>query len=318
MLGLALPTRAPTLLDGGMGQELRKRGIKGPNNLWAAFGLLHHPEVVEQIHLDYLEAGADVITTNTYSTAYSRLKKAGSGYAEQFESLNSLACDLANRARDKAGRAVEIAGSLPPLDDSYRPDLVGEHDALVEAYAEHAKILAPHVDLMICETMSSAGEARAALEGARSSGKPVWISWSLAPGGAATLRSGENIAAAVASVVDLEPAAALFNCCEPECISAAMPILAALMPNLPVGGYANGFEQIPDDWLGHEDGVDVLGSRQDLGPSRYTSIVEKWLDSGASIVGGCCEIGPRHIARIREMIDTRVMPVIDLVRAGER
>jgi S-methylmethionine-dependent homocysteine/selenocysteine methylase len=281
-----------------MGQELRHRGVQGTNTLWSAHALISAPEIVQAVHEDYIKAGANIITTNTYATIRRRLARAG--IEDQFASLNQLAGELACQAREASGHDVLIAGSLPPLRGSYRPDLVGSFDEIESVYREQAELLAPYVDILLCETMSSGEESHAAVTGA-AVGKPVWVAWTLEDGGATRLRSGETIAEAAAMLDGLPVSAFLVNCCAPESITAAMPELSAL-GSWPVGGYANGFVSIPDKWL-FKDGVPTPDVRNDLDPLTYTSYVEDWISSGARIVGGCCEVGPDHISRLRGLVD---------------
>ncbi len=282
------------ILDGGMGQEIIRRGVPQRGGLWSASALLEAPQVVQAIHEDYIRAGARVITTNTYITARPRLAMAG--IAERFEELNRLAGVLAQRARDACGEAVLIAGSLPPLYASYRPDLVRPVAESVPHYREMAATLAPDVDLFLCETMASGAEALAAVRGAASTGKPVWVAWTLSDGGADTLRSGETVVEAAAMLADEPVSAVLANCCAPESITAAMPQLVALGRG-PAGGYANGFVAIPPRAdVRHK----LPDARDDLDPEAYLGHAGKWVAAGARIVGGCCETGPAHIARLAE------------------
>lgn len=291
------------LLDGGMGQELLKRGVRGNEALWSANALITDPDVVQAIHESYIEAGADVITTNTYATTRARFDRFN--ISDRFVELNEFACQLAQQAREKQNRPdVLIAASLPPYYGSYRPELARTFEELQPVYQEQAELLAPHVDLFICETMSTVDEARAAATAAASTGKPVWVAWTLEDGGADHLRSGETLAQAVDGLAELDIDAYLVNCCAPESITAAMPKLHALGTK-PVGGYANGFVAIPEEWL-VENSTDSLGSRKDLDPTGYAAYVESWLTAGARIVGGCCEVGPEHIAQMRRLIDTHV------------
>lgn len=294
----AIPTAALPegilILDGGMGQEIIRRGVPQRSGLWSASALIEAPQVVQAIHEDYIRAGARVITTNTYITARTRLEIAG--IPERFAELNRLAGDLARRARDACGEAVLIAGSLPPLYASYRPDLDRGFETSEPYYREMAEMLAPYVDLFLCETMTSGGEALAAVCGAKGTGKPVWVAWTLADGGADLLRSGETVAQA-ASVLDGQPVSAfLANCCSPESITAAMPQFVALDRG-PVGGYANGFVDIPP---GSDVRDNLPASRGDLDPETYLGHARSWVEAGARLVGGCCEVGPAHIARLAE------------------
>jgi S-methylmethionine-dependent homocysteine/selenocysteine methylase len=175
---LLLPEGRPALLDGGMGRELRARGVPIPNTIWSANGLLVAKDVVLQIHKDYIEAGADIITTNSYGVIKSDLAK--EGIADRFAELNRLAGKLAIQASRSAEEGVAVAASLPPLHGSYRPDLVGAVEELVPLYREQCEMLEPYSDLFLCETMSSGDEALAAATAACEFGKPVWVSWTLA------------------------------------------------------------------------------------------------------------------------------------------
>ena len=159
MPDLRLPERT-ILLDGGLGRELRFRGVDVMTSIWSARALIDAPEIVREIHSDFIAAGADIITINSYGIVKSNL--AWAGIEDRFEELNLLACNLAKEARDASGRDVLIAGSLPPLAGSYRPDRVGEFEEVEPLYREQGDVLAPHVDLLLCETMSSIDEGRAA------------------------------------------------------------------------------------------------------------------------------------------------------------
>ena len=293
----------PVLLDGGLGRELRFRGVAVPETIWSAGALLTDPAVVRQIHLDYIAAGADIITTNTYGIIRADLAK--EGIEDRFASLNTLACDLAMQARDNASREVMIAGSLPPLGGSFRPDLVGSSNKIQALYSEQAELLAPHVDLLLCETMSSAAEGRAAAKAACDTDRPVWVAWTLHEDQSGNLRSGESITDAVQALQDLPVHGLLVNCCAPESVTRAMPRLVATGIEW-IGGYANTFTPIPEDWEldGEKETDGLLTLRSDLNPENYAAHVTEWLKTGATVVGGCCGTRPSHIAKIRSNIDT--------------
>lgn len=292
-----------TILDGGLGQELRARAPEVDTALWSAQFLLDAPEAVRDVHRSYIDAGADVITTNSYITTRPRLEKMGVG--ERFVELNTLSGILAGQAREDVGRDVKIAGSLPPLLGSYRADLVLPFDEAEPLYREQAEVLAPYVDFFICETMSSAAEARAAASAARSVGKPVWVSWTLSDtvkhGGEAALRSGESIDVGAKAIEDLNVDAVLANCSAPETLTTVMSALKRCKAK-GFGGYANGFSMIPDKWAIADSGIEALGTREDLGPDAYAAFAGKWLEAGATIIGGCCEVGPAHIARLAQIL----------------
>lgn len=285
--------RRVVLLDGGMGQELLRRSGREPTRMWSAQVMLDEPELVRDLHLDFIRAGARVITLNAYSATRSRLDPAGR--PELFEPLQAAACAAAVEARELSGEEIRIAGCLPPYQWSYRPDLTPAYDVMLPAYAEIARLQAPHVDLFLCETMATAEEARAAAEAASMTGKPVWVSWNLDDKPTGRLRTGETIAEAAAALDGLPVAAVLANCAPPESVAAALPDLAAV--GKPFGAYANAFRPIPTEYT-VGDTAEMLGAREDLGPEDYATIALGWAEAGASIVGGCCEVGPEHIAAV--------------------
>mmetsp|Transcript_138794 Transcript_138794/g.431763 ORF Transcript_138794/g.431763 Transcript_138794/m.431763 type:complete len:329 (+) Transcript_138794:36-1022(+) len=264
------------------------------------------PSVIREVHLKYIAAGANIITTNTYATVRARLAKE-LGAPERWEEAVKTSLSMAKEARSESGKDVLIAGSLPPLAGSYRPDNVGLYDDILKTYREHVAVMAEHVDLFLCETMTTGEEARAAATAAKESGKPVWISWNCKEDGAATLRSGETLQQAWDKVADLKPEAALVNCVTPETVSVAVPQLKRLGARF-CGGYGNAFSAIPEGWTNKKAGIGALGERTDMTPEAYADFVARWREAGASIVGGCCKVGPDHISKLRQHIDDPERP----------
>ena len=285
-----------------MGRELRFRGAALHKTIWAAGPLITNPEMVEQVHIDYIRAGADIITTNTYGIIRTELAK--EGIEERFEELNLLACTLAQNARKKTDRDVLIAGSLPPLRGSYRPDLVGPLHEIEPLYREQARILTPFVDLFICETMSSGTEALAAATAAIRFGKPVWVAWTLFDDHSGKLRSGESVEQAMTKLSGINVTGCLANCCAPESIEAFLENGVQQHADW-VGGYANTFSPVPTTWTLSGDGASdgLLPLREDLSPDSYGHFVRHWLQHGANVVGGCCGTRPAHTAVMRAILD---------------
>ena len=192
-----------TLLDGGMGQELCNRSSNPIHAEWGGWVMRHEPHLVQELHQDYLRAGANVITLNAYATT-PRVSADTHGQTRDFEGEQMHAIELAHAARKAAGPGARIAGTLPPLSWSYRPSLVEAFETNLADYRKIVAIQKDHVDLFICETMSTAEEARAAATAAQDGDKPVWVSWTLseelASDGSARLRSGETIAEAIAAL----------------------------------------------------------------------------------------------------------------------
>jgi S-methylmethionine-dependent homocysteine/selenocysteine methylase len=292
----------PILLDGGMGRELQRRGLASVSGTWSAEALLAQPSVVRDIHKDFIDAGADVITTSNYAVVPFMLAR--SGLEDRMEDMLAASVRLTREAREQAGRPeVRIAGSLPPLAQSYRPELVGPPEEIEPLYRRITAALAPGVDLFICETMSSGAEARSAAVVAAEFNKPVWVAWSLDDEVTGRLRSGESPGEAVAALEGLPVEAFLFNCCVPEAVSAALPALRDATA-CPVGAYANALTGFKSDYeIGGQGGEGgETPARSDLGPAAYARFAAEWRAMGADILGGCCGIGPDHIAELRNRL----------------
>ena len=284
--------RDVVLLDGGVGQELYRRSTRPASPLWSVQVMMDEPELVEAVHLDFIEAGARIVTLNTYTATPHRLAR--EGVAETFDAVHAAAAAAAGAARDKSGHAVRLAGCLPPLVGSYRPDLTPPEDVCLADYRRIVSVQADNVDLFLCETMLSAAEARAATTAAGESGRPVWTALSVDDADGTLLRSGEGVAEGAHAAIDAGAEAVLINCSSPEAIAAALPALAAA--GAPFGAYANGFVSVSALQPGGT--VDVLEARDDLDPPTYADHAMAWVGAGAAIVGGCCEIGPAHIAAL--------------------
>ena len=281
-----------TLLDGGMGQELLARSGDAPTPLWATQVMIDHPGLVQAVHADYFAAGATMATTNTYALHHDRL--AGTAAETRFAALHAQALAEARAARDAAGRG-RLAGSIGPLGASYRADVGPEHDRATRLYAEVAAIIAPQVDVILGETIATLAQARALLEAALPTGRPVWLSVTVDDRDGTRLRSGEPVAGFAAIARD-GASAVLANCSAPEAMAVALEALSAA--DLPFGCYANGFQEITDDFLKDKPTVDALQARPDMVPGLYADFAEHWVRQGATIIGGCCETTPAHIAAI--------------------
>lgn len=283
------------LLDGGMGQALYR--AMPDERLWSTRAVLDAPHLVRELHERFLRAGADIITTATYAAIRWRMIRAGA--ADRWAEANRSACAAAEAARDAVNPAALIAGSLPPLRGSYQPEMVPAMQTLEVEYAEQALMLAPTVDLFIAETLSTSVEAIAAVRAVATTGKPIWVAYTVTDDGA-RLRGGESIEAAVRALDGLPVAAVLLNCAPPEAIDVAIPALARGAGDLPFGAYANGFTEIPPDFGSGSAVADLV--RRDIGPDAYAAHAARWIEAGAGIVGGCCEIDPPHIERLARLV----------------
>jgi S-methylmethionine-dependent homocysteine/selenocysteine methylase len=285
-----------TILDGGMGQELIARAGKA-TGLWSVQALLDQPELVRAVHDDFFNAGAMAATTNTYSVLPDRLLK--HGLSNQLERLQRLACQLAVDARNAHGSGM-VLGSLGPQGFSYQPDLSPPAEQAAEAYDMICEIQADYVDAFIAETMASVDQARGALMGMSGHGKPIWLSITVDDSDGSKLRSGEPVADILPLLAEYNVATINVNCSMPEAVTTAIPLLVGA--GVPVGAYANGFTKIHSDFNQIGATADLLKARTDLGPDAYATFAQGWIDAGATVIGGCCEVGPKHIFELKQRL----------------
>jgi S-methylmethionine-dependent homocysteine/selenocysteine methylase len=292
--------QAMVILDGGMGRELQRSGAPFRQPEWSALALSEAPEAVVGVHSAFIAAGAEVITSNSYAVVPFHIGE--ERFARDGRQLADVAGKLARKAADAAAQPVRVAGSLPPLFGSYRPDLF-EPERVTEVVTPLVQGLAPSVDLWLAETQSSIAEVRAIHAHLPADGKPFWVSFTLQDeevDATPRLRSGEPVAEAIAAVVELGVDAVLFNCSQPEVIGGAVEVARAVIEqhsaDIAIGAYANAFPPQPKEATAN-DGLDAL--REDLDPPGYLAWARDWQQRGASLVGGCCGIGPEHIAELK-------------------
>ena len=294
--------------DGGMGSELRFRGVEVPSHvddIWSALAITKAPQIIKKIHLDYIEAGSDYITINNYAVTQPILAR--NNISDQLEDLTLKAVDIAKEAIKESGKNILLAGSLAPLETSYRADLILPESEMVEYYSELASILENEVDIIICETMSSSLEAKCALSSIQQSNAKIWVSWTLHGNRRNTLPSGENIKLALLDLQELRADAFLINCCGANLVAEAIKTLSDLT-NKPVGGYANAENIIAFSEnfnINSQAEDDQRDSRIQINESDYANEVEKWIALGATIIGGCCRTRPSYIRELNNLIKKR-------------
>ncbi|KAI9914123.1 hypothetical protein PsorP6_004929 [Peronosclerospora sorghi] len=315
-------------LNGGTGEELFARGLPDNRQIWSATALLdeQHHRLLRDVHTSFLAAGSDYITCNNYGVT------PGVGFSdEEIVRYTTIAGRVAREACDEwtltssdtTRPKPKVCGSLPPLLESYRADKVPEHNEGVRCYAMIAATLEPFVDCYLAETLSSVEEARMALLGVQGASgdtqksAEVMVSFTLNSRG--QLRSGENVCEAAQelirfteSISKAELRGILFNCSQPEAVCKALHELHAdenLQTSLcsrrvRLGAYANRLTVIPDNWALAESS-EPQAMRTDLSVQQYMEFVSKWLDLGATIIGGCCGIGPEYISSVHSMLQNR-------------
>ena len=285
-----------TILDGGMGRELRQIGAPFAQPEWSALSLIEAPEMVGQAHQNFIDAGAQVITTNTYALVPFHIGQ------ERFETRGFELAEMAAKiAKEKARQAnVKVAGSLPPAFGSYRPDLF-EKNTFESILTPLIDAQEDHVDLWIIETAASVIEANSIVDLIKNkSNKPIWIAFTLENRDnydqPSQLRSKEPLDQALKSfafahVVD----AILYNCSQPEEMEDAIKTTKSIYPNIKTGAFANSFSETKRSHAANEG---VSSERDDITPDKYLDFAKSWIDAGATIIGGCCGIGPKHIRKL--------------------
>jgi S-methylmethionine-dependent homocysteine/selenocysteine methylase len=278
------------LLDGGIGSELVRRGVR-----WRDHGLRTDAPIVQALHQDYLRAGADVVRTNTfqlnrriYQNVFrdaAHMRQIGAPDLERrVPDLVPLAVGLARAARANAGREqAAIAGVMSPLEHCFRPDLAPADAQARAEHAEIAQLLADAgVDLLLLESMNTIGEARVAVDAARATGLPVWVSFVVGPSG--DVLSGESLPEAARTMTSMGVEAVLVNCAPPEDIARALA-----QTGLVSGAYAHIGRFDPPSWK--FEFFPQFSQADAWTPERYAA----WAPPTAAIVGGCCGTGPDHV-----------------------
>ncbi|MBY4591130.1 MULTISPECIES: homocysteine S-methyltransferase family protein [Rhizobium] len=291
------------ILDGGMSRELLRLGAELKQPEWSALALINSPDIVREVHKEFIAAGSEVITTNSYALVpfhigEDRFQKEGAG-------LIRLAGRLAREAADSTtDRKVLVAGSLPPIFGSYEPQ--NFQPERVQGYLEVlVENLAPFVDIWLGETLSLIAEGEAVRQAVAGSGKSFWISFTLADDEAdiessePKLRSGESVEDAASWAASSGAEAFLFNCSKPEVMREAVETAAETFrkmdAQIEIGVYANAFEGEQGASAANEG---LHDTRDDLNDDAYSRFACSWAEAGATIIGGCCGIGAAHIHRL--------------------
>ncbi|MFW2388170.1 MAG: homocysteine S-methyltransferase family protein [Polyangiales bacterium] len=265
------------ILDGAIGTELGERGFSLDAPRWSAQVIEDAPDILAEVHAAYAQAGATLHTANTFRT---QPRAFGEGWL--------AALDAAVRiAREAAGPGNVLLGSMAPVMDCYRPDLSPGEAARQEHRSVATALTRSGVDVLLCETFAHGPEALVAVEEATATGLPVWLSLSAGP--FAELLTAAELATIGRDAASIGVRRLLVNCVAASQIGAYVDALAAL--SVPIGVYAN---------AGREDEGLGWGGAGSKAAEAYADLAERWIDSGASVIGGCCGTGPRHIRALAE------------------
>jgi homocysteine S-methyltransferase len=284
-----LASGRPLVIDGGTGTELRRRGMTLDAATWSALASLTHYDLLREIHADYIAAGADVVTTNTFATTRFVLEAAGRG--ADFAAVNARAVAAAREARDASGRDVAIAGSISCLPPRFDVHAYPDERTEATAYRELAETLAEAgVDFLILEMMQETRHAPLACEAARAVGLPFWLGLSCRLGAGGTLVGFDfplvPLDACLEALLPFGPAAvAVMH----SPVAAIVPALTAIRMHWhgPLGAY-------PEIGVGSSDAI--------VDASELAERAQEWVAVGARFVGGCCGTTPDHIRALAAAI----------------
>ena len=290
------------ILDGGMGQELLARGMKPKGTLWSANALLdeNYHQLLSNTHRDFIQAGAEVIVTTTFTTRRKRLRD--NDVEDKFEYLNIKAGQIASNIK-KEFPNVLIAGGLPPQNLTYEADNRSD-DQIINNFNEQAKLLNPYIDFFYFDVWSSIKEFKCGIKAIEEFNKPYLIGIHISEG--TNLPSGEKISE-IKNIINNQALGVMLSCVSPENYEKNLIEVKSL--GLPFGFKLNGFvttkpsPSYTENYLKSKTGnpIEVLGKREDLTPENMARIVKKFKEAGATILGGCCETRPSHIEAMAKL-----------------
>ena len=293
------------ILDGGMGQELLNKGLKPKGTLWSAHALIDKEchQLVIDTHLDFINAGAEAIVTTTFTARKNRLIQ--NDCEKYFEKINIKAVELALKARDISKKEILIAGGLPNQNQTYSANLGDDLNLIEKNFYDQAKLLKNGIDFFYLDVMSSGLECEIALKTIESFNLPVLVGIHVRDNG--QLPSGETIKDIVKKYKNNNWLGLITACVSPKAYELVINDLQKL--EIPYGFKLNAFKKIPEDytvaskdqWGNAGNPNTVLGVNTDLNESNFYEYVKKFMESGATILGGCCEIRPSHIKEISKL-----------------
>ena len=278
------------ILDGAIGSELIRRGLTLPEYIWSADANMNYPELVLQIHGEYVAAGADYITTNTFRTTPRAYLKTGINSKKASQMAKNSLVRAVELAKKTALPGTKIIGSIAPLEDCYRPDLFPGRDIAISEFSQLGRWMDDaRVDILLLETMNSITETEAGICALKDTDQPIWVSFVLKDKN--HLLSGDRLADALYMLNSFQIEMVLLNCNSLVRTKRAVDYIVdntigswGIYPNLGRGEPSS-------------DGCIAKCAPME----KYLSLIEYALNSGASVVGACCGSSPEHIAEIKKL-----------------
>jgi S-methylmethionine-dependent homocysteine/selenocysteine methylase len=287
------------LMDGATGTMLRRRGLPMSSNAWSALAAETHQPLLREIHADYIRAGAEVITTNTFATTRFVLEAAGA--ANRFRAINLSTVQAALEARDaaEADFPVAVAGAISCLPPNFDTCAYPREQAERDAYSELAELLAEAgVDFLALEMMEEPRHARLAAEAAFETGLPVWlgVSCRVAPGGGLVGFDFPDVplARTLDALLDLGPAVVNVMHTPPDAVAPALSELASRWDGLRGACPELGLDR---------DTRAQAPPKHSTTPQHLAAQAAGWVAAGARLLGACCGSTPAHIRALNAVRD---------------
>lgn len=287
------------LMDGATGTELQRRGFELTAPGWSATAIREAPETLLEIHQDYVNAGAEIITANTFRTHARNLKE-----TEWKNDACLLTQEAVEIARQAANELTYIAGSVAPLEDCYSPQLTPSKTELEEEHTQHIQnLMNAGVDVVLIETQITIREAFIAASCCDRLGVPYMVSFTCGRDG--NLLSGEPLDQAILNVVPFSPEAVLFNCLPVDEVAAKLELVRKLNESpstdssIRSGAYANTGRLCSDG---------TWESTEGAYPAVYAEFAATWKELGIKLIGGCCGTTPKHIESIYKAVYGKCSP----------
>ncbi|MCH7613679.1 MAG: homocysteine S-methyltransferase family protein [Candidatus Marinimicrobia bacterium] len=285
-----LAGKKPLILDGAMGTELVHRGINIPLPIWSADTNLTNPEVVLKIHQNYVSAGADILTTNTFRSTTYTYRKAGYSQRKAKDQARDSLMSAVDLARKAAHENTIIAGSITAVEDCYSPNLYPGKNSAEDTYGELIEwFTETGVDLLLFETMGNLEEITIALESSRNVNKDRWVSLILKD--SEHILDGHSLEDCVNMIKEFSISCLLLNCNKIETTNNALePFLSlwteewGVYPNLGKTDFDNDYFDIIND-------------------SKFGDSISLYLDQSPAVIGACCGSNPRHIEMLKSIIN---------------
>lgn len=294
------------IMDGGMGQLLLEKGMISKGTLWSAGALVDekYHDLLIDCHLSYINSGADVIVTNTFSCRKFRLKE--NNIEDQFKYLNKKACELAIQAKQISKKNILIAGSLPSQRDTYVSDVRSDYE-IENDITEQTEILSEYVDFFYLDVVSSIKEIKIASKIANDLKKNVVVGVHTKKDG--KLPSGENLQNLLNNGINENCIGIIFACVSPEIAEKSIRIINEY--KIPFGAKVNlwkieeptpikTFNTAKPQEIGTNPNIS-FGKRDDITNKDFYEFSKKIIGMGATILGGCCETNPQHIQEISKL-----------------